>query len=95
MASAFYRSAWSGEISTAAEALYLNEMMRKVFPSSDRQRREAEFPLRSQLVRQRGGREEMIAAESFESGDLVDFHPPLSAVIRTLLYFLDYESQAV
>jgi hypothetical protein len=78
---------------TAAEALYLNEMMRKVFPSSDRQRREGRIPLRSQLTRQRGGREEVIAAETFESGDLVDFHPPLSAIVRTLLYFLDYKAK--
>jgi hypothetical protein len=77
---------------TVAEALYLNEMMRKVFPSSDRQRREGRLPSRSQLVRQRGGREESIASETFETGDLVDFHPPLSGVIRTLLYFLDYDA---
>jgi hypothetical protein len=77
----------------AAEALYLNEMMRKVFPSSDRQRREGRIMLRSQLVRQSGEREEVVANESFEGGGLVDFDPPLSATVRSLLYFLDYESK--
>jgi hypothetical protein len=78
---------------TAGEALYLNEMMRKVFPSSDRQRREGRIPRMSQLVRRSGGREEMIATETFETGDLVDFHPPLSGIVRSLLYFLDYKQK--
>jgi hypothetical protein len=77
----------------AAEALYLNEMMRKVFPSSDRQRREGRIALRSQLLRQSGGRQEVVATESFEGGGLVDFDPPLSATVRCLLYFLDYEAK--
>jgi hypothetical protein len=77
----------------AAEALYLNEMMRKVFPSSDRQRREGRIAARSQIVRRRDGREEVVATESFEGGVLVDFDPPLSATVRCLLYFLDYESK--
>lgn len=75
------------------EALYLNETMRKVFPTSDRQRREGRIPQRSELVRQRDGREEMIATETFETGDLVDFHPPLSGIVRSLLYFLDYNTR--
>jgi hypothetical protein len=75
------------------EALYLNEMMRKVFPSSDRQRREGRIPSNSCLVRVNGAAEEVVACETFESGDLVGFHPPLSRVIRTLLYFLHYEQK--
>jgi hypothetical protein len=71
----------------------MNEMMRKVFPSSDRQRREGRLPRRSELVRQHGGREEVVAAETFESGDLVDFHPPLSNIVRSLLYFADYKQK--
>lgn len=73
-----------------AEALYLNEMIRKVFPTSDRQRREGRLPLRSRLVRNSAGREEVIASETFEKASLIEFHPPLSGIIRTLLYFLDH-----
>ena len=76
-----------------ADALYLNEMMRKVFPTSRRQRREARVPSRSSLVRHLGGREETIAEEAFSQGDLIEFHPPLSSVVRSLLYFLDYDEK--
>ena len=77
----------------AKEALYLNEMMRKVFPSSDRQRREGRIPMRSQITRTSGGREEIISCETFESAGLTDFHPPLSSTIRSLLYFVDYDAK--
>jgi hypothetical protein len=78
---------------SASEALYLNEMIRKVFPSSDRQRREGRIPMRSRMLRKRGGREEAIVCETFEAGDLVEFHPPLSSTIQSLLYFLDYDAK--
>ncbi|MBC7924043.1 MAG: hypothetical protein H7039_00135 [Bryobacteraceae bacterium] len=74
-----------------SEALYLNEMMRKVFPSSGRQRREGRVPARSTLTLTRGGREELIAEETFLTGDLTEFHPPLSKLVRSLLYFLNYD----
>jgi hypothetical protein len=78
---------------SASEALYLNEMIRKLFPSSDRQRREGRIPMRSSLVRRRGGREETIVCETFDTGNIVEFHPPLSSTIQSLLYFLDYEAK--
>jgi hypothetical protein len=76
-----------------SEALYLNETMRKVFPSSDRQRREGRVAMKSQIVRTVGGREEVVGSDTFETGALVDFDPPLSSVVRSLLYFLDYDAK--
>ncbi len=40
---------------TAAEALWINETMRKVYPSSGRQIREGRFPSRMALMLERGG----------------------------------------
>lgn len=69
-----------------AEALWINEMFRKVYPTSGRQRREGRTPHLSRLhIAQT-----TLAEETFEEGSLVNFQPPLTHVIRDLLYFLDY-----
>lgn len=70
------------------EALWMNEMMRKVYATSGRQRREGRLPALSRLV----VGEETLAEETFESGAIVQFQPPLSKVIQALLYFLNYET---
>jgi hypothetical protein len=72
------------------DALWLNEAMRKIYPSSGRQLREGRGPNRVWLSFQRDGQEQVIVEERFESCQMVGFQPPLSAVIRALLYFLDY-----
>lgn len=76
-----------------SDALWLNEMLRKVYPSSGRQRREGRTPGAVQLVVQHKGQEEVMARESFENCAMIGFEPPLSSVIQTLLYFLDYQRQ--
>lgn len=68
------------------EALWVNEMMRKVYPTSGRQRREGRIP---HLSRMHLGNT-TLTEETFEGGALVSFQPPLTRVIRDLLYFLDY-----
>jgi len=73
---------------TVREALWMNEMMRKVYPTSGRQRREGRVPALSKL----SVGEETLAHETFESGAIVQFQPPLSKVIQALLYFLNYET---
>jgi hypothetical protein len=72
------------------DALWLNEAMRKIYPSSGRQLREGRGPNRVWLSLQRDGQEELIVEERFESCRMIGFQPPLSNVIRALLYFLDY-----
>jgi len=78
---------------TADEALWINETMRKVYPSSARQIREGRFPTRSALVLERGGAREIVSEETFEAPAMSGFLPPLSRVITDLLYFADYGRQ--
>lgn len=75
-------------------ALWINETMRKVYPSSSRQLREGRFPSRLALVLTRDGVDEVIAEERFEHcGGMIGFSPPLSHTITALLYFLDYQQE--
>ncbi|MBM3753252.1 MAG: hypothetical protein FJW38_04655 [Acidobacteria bacterium] len=70
------------------EALWMNEMMRKVYPTSGRQRREGRIPSYSRLVHEG----DILAEETFESGAIVQFQPPLSKLVQSLLYFLNYDA---
>jgi hypothetical protein len=70
------------------EALWMNEMMRKVYPTSGRQRREGRVPTSSRLALG----EDTLVEETFQSGAIVQFQPPLSRVIQGLLYFLKYDT---
>jgi len=76
---------------SAREALWINESMRKVYPSSGRQVREGRIPNRMALVVERNGAREAVAEERFEKGEMSGFHPPLAKTIIALLYFADYE----
>ena len=78
---------------TAAEALWINETMRKVYPSSGRQVREGRFPSRIALAIERGGVKETLVEEKFERAEMTGFLPPLSETITELLYFADYRRQ--
>lgn len=68
------------------EALWVNEMFRKVYPTSGRQRREGRIPHSSRLH----VGDVTVTEETFEGGAIVSFQPPLSRLIRDLLYFVDY-----
>ncbi|MBM3726467.1 MAG: hypothetical protein FJW40_13700 [Acidobacteria bacterium] len=70
----------------ARDALWLNEMLRKVCPSSGRQRREGRAPARVAVGSSNG----IAIEETFERGEIRDFVPPISAILRRLLYFIDY-----
>jgi hypothetical protein len=72
------------------DALWINEAMRKIYPSSGRQLREGRGPNHVWLSIEQDGKEEMVVEERFEECRMLGFQPPLSAVIRALLYFLDY-----
>lgn len=76
---------------SAATALWINETMRKVYPSSSRQIREARFPSRLAFTMDRGGEPFTIAEERFQDcPGMSVFLPPLSKTITSLLYFADY-----
>jgi hypothetical protein len=76
-----------------AEALWVNEMLRKVYPSSGRQRRESRIPAHTRLLMIDGGEEKTLSEERFSSASLVGFHAPLSRIIQDLLYFASYRKR--
>lgn len=78
---------------SASEALWINEMFRKVYPSSGRQVREARAPSRMQLVVEQDGNRQIVAEEPFKRGGMIGYLPPLAKVITSLLYFCDYSLQ--
>ncbi len=74
---------------SASRALWINEMMRKLYPSSGRQQREGRTPcLVSLLVG-----DEVVIEEDFKSAGIRNYLPPLSKILTRLLYFSDYENQ--
>ncbi len=77
----------------ADEALWANEMMRKVYPSSGRQVREGRVPNYLAFVIERDGSEQVVVEETFSTGSMLGFLPPLARTISGLLYFADYARQ--
>jgi len=77
---------------TAADALWINEMMRKVYPSSGRQLREGRTPNLVRIFLRQDGVEEVVVEENFRGGGggLRNFNPRLASHITGLLYFVDY-----
>ena len=71
------------------DALWINEMMRKLYPSSGRQKREGRTP---SLVRLLVG-DEVVIDEDFNSGGIRNYLPPLSRLLTRLLYFAHYDNQ--
>ncbi|MGJ5816983.1 hypothetical protein [Paludibaculum fermentans] len=76
-----------------ADALWINEMMRKVYPSSGRQLREGRTPSRLTLKLEGGGETQVIVEETFSKCVMKGYLPPLSRTITELLYFLNYSKQ--
>ena len=72
-----------------SRALWINEMMRKLYPSSGRQKREGRTP---SLVRLLVG-DEVVIEEDFNSCGIRNYLPPLSKLLTRLLYFSDYDKQ--
>ncbi|WP_031500321.1 CorA family divalent cation transporter [Bryobacter aggregatus] len=73
------------------KALWINEMARKIYPSSGRQLREGRTPSKvSFSVETPYGRTQVLQA-SFEDSAMRGFLPPVSNLITSLLYFADYQ----
>ncbi len=79
---------------TAAQALWINEMLRKIYPSSRRQLREGRVPKRMAFVWEPDrGEPEVLVEETFDKVEMSGFQPPLARTIQALLYFADYPRQ--
>ena len=78
---------------SVAQALWINEAMRKVYPSSSRQLREGRAPNFLAFTMESDGIVTGIAEERFLYGDIVGFQPPLARTITSLIYFADYDEQ--
>lgn len=78
---------------SARDALWVNEMMRKVYPSSGRQRREGRAPSKISMWVEEQGEEKLVAEEGFDDCSLIGLDPPLSNLVQGLLYFLNYENR--
>ena len=74
----------------AKQALWFNEQARKIYPSSGRQVREGRGPNYVAISVETAGAEEVVTEEKFDCCSMIGFQPPLSKVIQSLLYFLDY-----
>jgi hypothetical protein len=78
---------------TAQQGLWINEMMRKVYPSSGRQIREGRTPSRVAFLLETAEGEVVLVEDRFEQAHMVGFQAPLARTIRALLYFADYEKE--
>lgn len=76
---------------SAHDALWINESLRKVYPSSGRQLREGRSCNRLAFILEREGSSETLAEERFESCEIKGIHPPLAKTLTALLYFANYD----
>ena len=76
-----------------AQALWINEMMRKIYPSSDRQIESGRIPNRFSLVLEQNGQRRALVEEKCEQCGLLGFRPHLSKILLSLLYFANYGSE--
>ncbi len=76
-----------------SDALWINEMLRKVYPSSSRQVREGRVASRMQLILEQEGQRQMIMEDEFKKGAMLGYLPPLGRIITSLIYFCDYSLQ--
>ena len=73
-----------------AHALWINEMMRKVYASSRHQIETQRIPKRLALVQERGEERRVIAEERWDTGRGIGYRPQLSAIVLSLLHFANY-----
>jgi hypothetical protein len=73
----------------ARRALWINEMMRKIYPSSTRQVREGRTPARLEICVDG----EPVLQDGFANSGMRNYLPPLSKTVTGLLYFAHYDNQ--
>jgi hypothetical protein len=73
-----------------AQALWINEMMRKIYPSSAHQIETARIPKRMSLVQTIGDERRLIVEERWDTGRGLGHRPQLSSIVLSLLHFANY-----
>ena len=76
-----------------AHALWINEMMRKIYPSSSHQIQTGRIPNRLALVLESGADRRTVAEERWQSGRGLGYRPQLSNIVLSLLHFANYAHQ--
>jgi CorA-like Mg2+ transporter protein len=74
----------------AAQALWINHRLRKLYPVDADSIREGRTPNRLALRLERSSQVEVVCEERFEHPAMVGFYPPLAMIVKDLLYFADY-----
>jgi hypothetical protein len=74
----------------AAQALWINRRLRKLYPVDADSIREGRTPNRLALRLERSAQIEVVCEERFEHPAMVGFYPPLAITVKSLLYFADY-----
>ncbi len=72
------------------QVLWINEMMRKIYPSSGHQIQTGRIPNRLALVLETGAERRTVAEERWESGRGLGYRPQLSKIVLSLLHFANY-----
>ena len=75
---------------TYAQALWINEMMRKIYPSSAHQIDTGRIPNRLALVKETATERSVIAEERWEGGRGIGYRPQVSTIVLSLLHFANY-----
>ncbi len=75
---------------TYAQALWINEMMRKIYPSSAHQIETGRIPNRLGLVLETATDRHVVAEERWEGGRGIGYRPQLSSIVLSLLHFANY-----
>src|SRR6201999_845916 len=73
-----------------AQALWINEMMRKIYPSSSHQIQTGRIPNRLALVLETGAERHLVAEERWDSGRGLGHRTQLSSIVLSLLHFANY-----
>lgn len=74
-------------------ALWINEMMRKIYPSSDRQIQTGRIPNRLRLILEEAEEKRLLVEERWENSKMIGFRPHLSRILLSLLYFANYRQE--
>jgi hypothetical protein len=73
-----------------SRALWINEMMRKIYPSSGRQIQTGRIPNRLALVRETAGERHVIVEERWATSRGIGSRPQLSTILLSLFHFANY-----
>jgi hypothetical protein len=74
----------------AEEALWINRRLRKLYPPDGSSVQEGRTPNHIALRLEDESGITTVSEENFENPAMIRFYPPLSSLVRSLLYFADY-----